>query len=347
MSRDDRDDDPHRDLRGVLHDVSNALTVVLGWVSEARAEGTSPERVAQALELAEESARVAKGMARRAIGGAWAPREARALEVCQRVVRALGVEASRHDVRIVCDGVDDEKLLRAADDAEQVLINLVLNALAHAPTDSVIRVTVSVPEKDVVIDVVDQGPGVDEGRRISIFEGETTRPGGSGNGLRHARALARAAGGNLLLLQEGAGAHFRLVWPPAGGSVPRARVAGRPSAVLEGKRVLVLDDDVAITDLLETSLEAKGAEVCVVRTKGELERALPSGHDAALVDLSPIAADVEGSVRAVLGAVPRVVVVTGSADSVPEALSAAGVLVVRKPFELHEIVEVLTRRTSA
>lgn len=344
MGQDSRDDDPHRDLRGALHDVSNALTVVLGWVSEARLPGASRERAAQALELAEESALAAKNLARRAIGGQFVDREALAMDLCRRVARALSVEAARSGVSLVCDGTATGATVDRADDAEQILLNLVMNALAHAPEGSVVRMTTTAPAAgSVVVDVVDQGPGVTEGRRVSIFEGETTRPGGTGTGLRHARALARAAGGDLLLVAPGPGAHFRLTWPLAHASVPVVRVAPRPSATLEGKRVLVLDDDVAIADLLEASLEAKGATVSVARSARELEATLAREHDAALVDLSPIAADVDGAVRRILARVARVVLVTGSADSVPESLSAAGVLVVRKPFEMAEIVEVLTR----
>jgi hypothetical protein len=38
--------DPHKDLAGVLHDVSNALTFLLGWVGEARSPAATPDAVA-------------------------------------------------------------------------------------------------------------------------------------------------------------------------------------------------------------------------------------------------------------------------------------------------------------
>jgi hypothetical protein len=60
--------DPHRDVTGALHDVSNALTVLLGWVTEARTGRGSPEQVNRALAIVEERARTARDLARRAIG---------------------------------------------------------------------------------------------------------------------------------------------------------------------------------------------------------------------------------------------------------------------------------------
>ena len=62
--------DPHRDVTGALHDVSNALTVLLGWVTEARAASASPEQLAHALAIIEDRARAARDLARRAIGAA-------------------------------------------------------------------------------------------------------------------------------------------------------------------------------------------------------------------------------------------------------------------------------------
>jgi hypothetical protein len=55
-------------VTGALHDVSNALTVLLGWVAEARVGRGSPEQVDRALVIVEERARTARDLARRAIG---------------------------------------------------------------------------------------------------------------------------------------------------------------------------------------------------------------------------------------------------------------------------------------
>src|ERR1700722_11637231 len=49
--------DPRRDVTGALHDVSNALTVMLGWLGEARAAGASREAIDDALRIVEQRAR--------------------------------------------------------------------------------------------------------------------------------------------------------------------------------------------------------------------------------------------------------------------------------------------------
>jgi CheY-like chemotaxis protein len=164
--------------------------------------------------------------------------------------------------------------------------------------------------------------------------------------LKHARAVARAAGGDLELVTDGVvrGARFRLRWPRVEPTLSRAPVSAPRPAILAGTRVLVLEDDYDVATLLETSLGARGAHVVVVRTAAELvERA--AGHDAALVDLSPIADDVRGAVDALRRGSPDValVFISGSAVGLPEGLQAEGERIrwIRKPFELGEIVAAL------
>ena len=59
---------PEGDLSGALHEVSNALTVVLGWIERARTEASSPEGVEHALGIAASRATQARDIVRRAIG---------------------------------------------------------------------------------------------------------------------------------------------------------------------------------------------------------------------------------------------------------------------------------------
>jgi CheY-like chemotaxis protein len=227
------------------------------------------------------------------------------------------------------------------------------------------------------VDVADDGPGVARERRDSIFQGDSLRPGGLGVGLRHARALARAAGGDVAIagagpspmdseLEVGAmaaaagGACFRVTWPRA-DALPRPPVSTARLGDLAGARVLVVEDDEAVSQLLEAALEARGAEVLLARSFVELAKRLAAaasdpgmpGIDAVLLDLSPIARDVSGAFALFRKLAPRalLVLVTGSADALPAIVDAAAVEVVRKPFEVREVLAVVAsglraRRTN-
>jgi CheY-like chemotaxis protein len=335
--------DPHRDLAGALHDVSNALTVMLGWVGEARAPDASCEAIAYALGVIEQRARIARDLARRAIGADKVADEDASLEVLlDEALEALRIMAQKMGARIRRIGDARGVLIPAAADVSQIMTNLVMNALAHAPPGSEVLVALRTGEGFIALDVVDEGAGVAPSRRASIFEGDSQREGGAGVGLRYARALARAAGGDLELVPDSAGARFRLTWPRL-DAAPRPPTPVARVGVLEGTRVLIVEDDVDVTDLLEASLGARGAVVTVARSHAALGVALFRPHDAVLIDLSPIASNVRGAFDALRAALPdaRLVVITGSVEALPPEVSTEGVRLVRKPFEVSEIVAAL------
>jgi CheY-like chemotaxis protein len=344
--------DPHQDPRGALHDVSNALTVMLGWVSEARAPGATPESVAYALRIIEQRARAARNLARRSIGAdAPGADEHDQLDVVVReTVDSLAVEANRAGVRLALEAGTRTRI-DFSGDLSQVVTNIVLNAIAHAPrgTDVIVMTSLSDDADHVYVDIEDRGPGVPVPRRDSVFEGDSTRAGGAGVGLPHARAVARAAGGEVEIVPSVAGACFRVTWPTHGPAAAAPRSTAR-ELVLQGLQVLIIEDDSDVIALLETALEARGATLRVARTADQMRSRLAEGPpDAVLVDLSPIESDVAGALRLLRSTAPEanLVLMTGSANAaaVPQA-EAEGLRWVRKPFEVAEIVSVLTSRDA-
>lgn len=367
-----------QELAIALHEVSNALTVIVGCIE--RAQGEQGPELGRALGVAASRARDARRLIRRAIGAEGEGRPAGDGEVASR---PLGEPA-----RLIADVIDDAVTglepearrsaiaLRAVIEPAiartgvsngaavvQILTNLLLNAVALSPRGSSVRVDARLDGAAVVIGVADQGPGVPPSRRATLLSsGVSTRPGGAGIGLRHSAALASAAGGALALVPSEEGARFELRWPiedtpPAdappreagaeeGPPVPRSMTSpSQPGTVLDGVRILVVEDDDAVVDLLDTALTARGASIVSVQSAVELPGALASGpFQAALLDISPIQQDVLGTVSAVRRANPdvRLVVMSGSAGADPLPASS-GVSWVRKPFEIREIVEALVR----
>jgi CheY-like chemotaxis protein len=335
-------------VTGALHDVSNELTVLLGWLAEARAGHSSSEPLHRALTIVEHRARRARDLARRAIGAhpTEDDRDGSLCTVVDDVVEALSVEAHRADVTLLVVGGAPDVHIPLAGDASQILTNLLLNALAWAPRAS--RVTIETRSEDgaVTLFVQDEGPGVPVGQAGRIFGGATGREGGAGVGLKHARALARAAGGDLDLLGQGSsgGARFRLRWPRTTVTIPQAPVSAPRPATLAGMRVLVVEDDADVAALLQSALGARGAQVVIARTVVELIERAAQRNDAALIDLSPIADDIGGAVDALRRGSPEValVFISGSVIGLPDGLDPKRTRWVRKPFEVGEIVAAIT-----
>lgn len=338
-----------RELAGALHEVSNALTVVLGWLDVAKARaGDTGEH--EALDVALSHARLAHRIARRSIGGAsLADESERPLVVVAReVVVGVTPEAQRRGVTVrLHDATDGSCELPDPSVAAQILLNLLLNGIAFTPEGGAVTVTLGASEPGfVAIRVRDDGPGVPDETRERLFTSPiSTRRGGAGVGLMHSAALATLAGGALSLASAGPGAEFELRWP-AVEVKSGARHPAITAAALGGTRILVLEDDAAVRTLLELGLEARGATVVCAASLDELAAMADGEHFAAvLVDLSPLSTDPEVGLAALRRLSPDgpLVMISGSAVGVPDALKDAVAAWVRKPFELREVIDTLSQ----
>jgi signal transduction histidine kinase len=104
------------------------------------------------------------------------------------------------------------------DDLARVLRNLADNGARHAVERMELRVACQGDE--AVVDVVDDGCGIPAAERNRVFErfvrlddSRERRAGGAGLGLAIAREIARAHGGDVVVLGQGPGAHLRLRLP--------------------------------------------------------------------------------------------------------------------------------------
>jgi two-component system sensor histidine kinase KdpD len=101
---------------------------------------------------------------------------------------------------------------------EQVVINLVENAVKYAPPGSAIDMSASASDREVVVEVADRGPGIPVGEETRIFDkfyrGKFAREGGVGLGLTICRGIVEAHGGRIWAEnRRGGGAVFRFAIP--------------------------------------------------------------------------------------------------------------------------------------
>ena len=148
----------------------------------------------------------------------------RADVVVAETIDSVAALLDEKELQRACIGCDAPLLLRAdRGRLEQILLNLLSNAVRFTPAGG--RITVSLAARDQVaeIAVTDTGIGIPNGKLEAIFEpfyqvqsGLTRTVGGTGLGLTISRALARAMGGDLTASNgsEG-GAIFTLTLPLA------------------------------------------------------------------------------------------------------------------------------------
>jgi PAS domain S-box-containing protein len=178
---------------------------------------------------------------------------------------------------------------------EQIVSNLVGNALKFTPAGGRITVDVSAAAGEAILRVEDTGVGITPDLLPRIFDlfvqGETElhRPlAGLGIGLTLVRRLVDLHGGRIEAESDGPGrgsaftVRFPLIAPPTAGaaSVPAAaEVRGR-------RRVLIVEDNDDAREMLRYLLERVGHEVSdAADGPSGLDRALSSRPDAAVIDV--------------------------------------------------------------
>lgn len=127
-------------------------------------------------------------------------------------IRRCAALETRHPVEVVPS--DDATIRADADQLEQLLINLIRNAVdAVEDSDGAVRVTWRVRKNRLFVFVEDDGPGLEETENLFVpfF---TTKPGGSGIGLALSQQIAEGHGGTLTLRnRRPQGAVARLTLP--------------------------------------------------------------------------------------------------------------------------------------
>ena len=146
----------------------------------------------------------------------------RALRLTDALVMS---QCNAKSIRYRRQGVDAAICVRAdLERLQQVLINIVGNAVKYTTTGGAIEVTCAVGEETVSIEVSDTGCGIPEEMLESVFEPyvrlrastNTPGPAGTGLGLAISRDLARLMSGTLVVRSHlGAGSTFILTLPRA------------------------------------------------------------------------------------------------------------------------------------
>ena len=291
---------------GVAHDFNNLLTVINGYADILLAD--APEGTRVELEQIRRAGERAASLTQQLLD--FSGRSLGEVSVCD--ANMVIAEAERMLRRVIGSDVEIVVSFSTApawmlcDPAqlERVLLNLVINARDAMPGGGELRVATAVtphgwefaresrPEETghaVVISVVDTGTGMTDEVRARLFEPfyTTKEPGrGTGLGLAVVDAFVRQARGEIQVesvLGEGTAFHLRLphVVAPRPAAVPHRTIPG--SAPVAG-RVLVVDDDEAVSNLVASALRLQGYTVRVAPGVADAMRELSTDAVVRLLD---------------------------------------------------------------
>ncbi|HEY9858235.1 MAG TPA: ATP-binding protein [Candidatus Obscuribacterales bacterium] len=277
-------------LSTVSHELRTPLNAILGWSQILRTSKVDEVKMNRALETIERNARSQAQLIddlldiSRIITGKIRlnVQTVQLLPVIEAAIDTVRPAADAKNIRLqaVLDPAAGP-VLGDSERLQQIVWNLLSNAIKFTPKQGRVQVCLQRINSHTEIVVVDSGQGISAEFLPYVFErfrqadGSITRSfGGLGLGLAIVRQLVELHGGTVHAESpgEGQGATFTVklpllavgpkaieperVHPTVGGSVPFDCTAR-----LKGLRILIVDDDPDMRDLLAYTLEVCGAEV--------------------------------------------------------------------------------------
>jgi len=171
----------------------------------------------------------------------------------------------------------------------QVFVSLLDNALIFGQR---VELTATAEDGCVVIRVIDDGPGVPEtfhGRLFEPFFTTRKESGGVGLGLSLSRSVVTEYGGRLYLEEDRPhGACFVIELPLAAqeASPSAPAQASAPSMTEKAHRILIVDDEVDLVEMLETALGMRGYTVDTAATAAAaVDLLMERDYAAAVLDV--------------------------------------------------------------
>lgn len=295
---------------GIAHDFNNILTTILANISYVKITSEPDSEQSSRLEEAERASRVARDLTQKLLtfakGGAPIKKTVSTRQMVQD-----SVDLCLSGSNVKCELVFPKSPWDVDVDAGQMiqaLNHIIINADQAMPEGGILRIVTenfALPamgndsvEKGrfVKISVIDQGIGISKTHLKKIFDPYfSTKQKGRGLGLTTAYAIIKQHNGFINVdSQVGIGTTFHIFLPASTekADAPIIKPKQKNGALKGTGKVLVMDDDASIRNVLEVMLRHLGYETCLTADGVEAvvayEEALKSDRpfDAVILDLT-------------------------------------------------------------
>jgi PAS domain S-box-containing protein len=353
---------------GIAHDFNNILTAILGNIGLAMLEAQNEDRCRERLVEAERACLQAQNLARQLLtfakGGAPVKEP---LAVEKLISEAASFSCRGSQVR--CEFTFPEDLWALEADPgqiNQVFQNLVINAIQAMPTGGTINIrgeNLEVaagsdlplsPGRYLKLSVRDHGAGMPNAYLPKIFDPYfTTKQKGSGLGLATVYSIIKNHHGHISVESKlGEGTVFNIYLPASGKKMVPAPEEGQGLLAGNGK-ILVMDDEEMVRQVLAKSLEKLGYEVMLAKDGVEaiesFSQAKESGEPfvAVILDLTiPGGMGGQEAMARLLKIDPHLKAIVSSGysdDSIMAEFEKYGFRgVITKPYRITELSKVLS-----
>ena len=347
---------------GVAHNVNNALTGILGR-AQLLLRTKDAAKIASGLELiiksADDGAQIIKRIQDFARQRPSQEFQAVAIagllkDACEmtrvRWESRLEAAAIRFDLHADCSAfvMGDPVELR------EVLVNMIFNAVDAMPQGGELRLSAQEAGERLIVSIADTGTGMPPEVKTRLFDPFFTTKGraGTGMGLAVSFGIIRRHDGSIDVDSEpGRGTTFRISLPAVAAAASRRSEPAPVNAntVTTGAtvRVLVVDDEASVREVLIDALEAEGCEVLLAES-GEIGLKLYDQNqgkfDAVFTDIGML--EMSGwelitAIRKRSETIP-LAIVSGWADAISwdTRHAAKADWIVSKPFDINKISEI-------
>ncbi|MBC7289510.1 MAG: response regulator [Armatimonadetes bacterium] len=351
-------------VAGVAHELNNPLSAILGSAELALSAASDPVVIHNLHRIIEQTDRCCR-IVNNLLSFAREHRyELMPVDVNMLIRQVAEMEA----YEMAVDNIDLHLHLQedlppvSADPSylQQVLLNLIVNAhqAMRATGGGHLTIRTERRRRRVLITVHDTGPGIPPEHMDKIFDPFfTTKPPGEGTGLGLSVSLAivRELGGRMWAeSRPGAGATFYVelplaTIPPQSQTTRKSAAASEPPVPDHPARVLVVDDEPAVRDVVESALETAGYLVQSACDGNDALTMLRTGDFHAVVcDLRIPGIDGPRLYRTIIAEKPqlarRFIFITGDtlSEHARQFLQSTKCPALHKPFRLTELRQVVT-----
>lgn len=354
-------------LSGVAHEMNNPLAAIMGYgelvLKDESLSEQSRNMLTRLIHCAERSKKIVQGLLSFSRRTVLEKREVNINEIIDRALDRRVSDFAINNIEIVKDyGTEAATITVDPHQMEQVFLNIINNAfdsIAGPDVGGKLQVRTRAKQGSTMqIEFIDNGPGVMENHKKKLFEPFfTTKEVGKGTGLglSISYGIIEEHGGNLYLDESyNEGARFVITLPivrtcPAGEERDTEIETVEPPAMTA--RILVVDDEETIVDVMQTALAAEGFSVdCASNGEKAYEMLSASSYDLVIADLRmPGAMDGRQLFLTLAEESPetaeRFVFITGDImqDETAKFLKETGRPFLLKPFSIRDLRLVVSR----
>jgi signal transduction histidine kinase/ActR/RegA family two-component response regulator len=358
---------------GVAHNVNNTLTGILGRAQLILRNSNDPAKIEAGLELIIKSAEDGAHIIRR-IQDFARQRPSREFEIisiaellkdaCEMTRPRWEARSEFAPIRFALHADCKAHVKGDAVELREVLVNMIYNAIDAMPYGGEVRLTTQENRDRVVVHITDTGTGMGPEVKQRLFDPFFTTKGkaGTGMGLAVSFGIIRRHEGSIEVDSEpGRGTTFKISLPTVTPAISKVEATGPVDPIVSASddkvRVLVVDDETHVREVLIEALEAEGCEVISAQS-GEIALALYDQYegkfDAVFTDIGM--PEMSGwelvtEIRDRSKAMP-IAIISGWADaiSIQTRNAVKADWVVAKPFDINKISsiaqEIAERKTA-